>query len=393
MTDAIDSARGWLLVALSVATLLIVWGLIFTFTVYAAPLAEAFGLSSLRVSSVFSVTTAAFFLAGGIAGILSARLRLRPVVAAAGLALAVAVGLLQVVDAYLGLIVAFALVGAAAGTVFVVLISLVPLWFDAYEGRAMGVTLTGNGLGVLVLPFAWVWLLGRTDVRGALAVVGGAAALAVLATSLVARRPPGLDPEGAVAFDLDWLATSLRDRRFLVALVGYPLIWSWYFVLSAGLVDILTASGIARTVAATAFGTIGGISVLTRLASGAAADRIGARVTLLTGVTLAALGLLVLLVTVTPAAMYVALAVFGVGLGAVAALFSPILIDRFGPENATAIVGVFTLAETTTAFGAPIGLSLLVGATGGYAVPLVVLAAVTLLGAGGFYWGTAPEAA
>jgi hypothetical protein len=59
-------------------------------------------------------------------------------------------------------------------------------------------------------------------------------------------------------------------------------------------------------------------------------------------------------------------------------------------EGATAIVGVFTVVEATTAFGMPIAVNLLARVTGGYAVPLVLLAAVTLAGAGLFHWGTAP---
>lgn len=389
----IDSRRGWLVVALGLATLLLIWGAIFTFTVYAGALGDAFGLASLQVSSVFSVTTAAFFVAGGTIGVVIARMPLRPVVAVAGLIIGLAVGLLQVVTTYAGLAAAFALFGTAGGTVFVVTLSLVPQWFDAYEGRAMGVTLLGNGLGVLVLPLVWVWLLARVDVRAAFGVVGGASALVVLVASLVYRRPSIVTPAETVAIDIDWLRSALSDRSFLAALAGFPLLWSWYFVLSASLVDVLTTAGIARTLAATAFGTIGGVSVLTRLASGVAADRVGARVTLVAGVALAGLGMFGLVATDTELAMYVTLVVFGVGLGAIATLFSPIVVDRFGPEQATAIVGLFTMAETPMAFGAPIGLNLLYAATGGYVVPLVVFGAVTLAGAGLFHWGTRPAAA
>lgn len=50
------------------------------------------------------------------------------------------------------------------------------------------------------------------------------------------------------------------------------------------------------------------------------------------------------------------------------------------------------MAETTTAFGAPVGMSLLVGPTGGYALPLVIaLVLVTRVGAGLFHWGTTPS--
>lgn len=390
VTPELDSGRGWLIAALGLVSLLLVWGTIFTFTVYADALAMAFELEMVATSSVFSITTGAFFVVGGAIGIGVARLPLRPVVAAAGLGIGLATGLLQIVSTYLGLAVAFALLGTAGGVVFIVFISLVPQWFDAYEGRAMGVTLTGNGLGVLVLPFVWVWLLARTDIQGAFAVVGGASAVVVLVASLVTRRPTGLPGAEAVTIDPAWLRSMVADRRFLIALVGYPLLWSWYFVLSASLVDILTTAGITRTVAATAFGTIGGISIATRLAGGTAGDLIGHRRTLLAGVVLAVLGVFALLVTDTPLLMYVTLVLFGVGLGAIATLYSPIVVDRFGPANATATIGVFNMAEATSAFGAPIAVNLLAGVTGGYALPLAALGVVTLIGALLFHWGTGP---
>lgn len=387
---AMDSTTGWIIVALGLAVLLLVWGAIFTFTVYADALAGAFGLTGFQTSSVFSVTTAAFFVAGGSLGILITRFPLRPVVAAGGLAIGASVGLLQVVDSYAGVLLAFGLLGAASGTVFVVVVSLVPQWFDAYEGTAMGVTFTGNGLGVLVLPFVWVWLLERTDVRGAFAVVGVAIVAVVLAASLVYRRPPGVDIADAETVDLGWLRRHLSDRRFLATLAGFALLWSWYFVIADGLVEILTTGGIARALATTAFGLIGGVSIVSRLVGGAVADRIGLRVTLTAGVALAALGVFALVPLSTPVGMYAAVFVFGIGLGAIAALFSPIVVGRFGAEHATAVVGLLQLSEASTAFLAPVGASAGVAATGGYAVPLVVLGLLTLLGAWLFYWGTAP---
>lgn len=394
MADAtaseVDSARGWLVVALGFATLLLVWGAIFTFTVYADPLAAAFGLSGIQVSAVFSVTTAAFFVAGGTIGVAIARVPLRPVVVAAGLIVGLAAGLLQVVSSYTGLAVTFALLGTASGTVFVVITSLVPQWFDAYRGRAMGVTLVGNGLGVLVLPLVWVWLLARVDVRFAVGLVGLATAAVILVAGLVFRRPASVSPTASVVLDLDWLGSTLSDRAFLATLVGFPLLWSWYFVLSSSLVDVLTTAGIARTLAATAFGTVGGVSVLTRLASGVAADRVGARITILVGIGLAGLGMFALAVSDTELLMYLTLAVFGVGLGAIAALFSPIVVGRFGPAHATAIVGLLTVAEAPMAFGAPIATNLLYAATGTYAAPLAVFGTLTLVGAWLFYRGTRP---
>lgn len=390
--SVLDSRTGWVIVGLGLGLLILIWGTVFTFTVYEGELAAAFGLSSLRASSIFSVTLGAFFLAGGTISIVIARLPLRPVVAALGVTFAVVVGALQVVTTYAGVAVAFGVFGAASGTAFIVIISLVPQWFDVYEGRAMGVTLSGSGIAIFVLPFVWLWLFERTDIRGAFAVVCGATALLLLVASVVYRRPPGVGRTGTTSVDVAWLRSLLTDRRFQAAAPGFALLWTWYFVLSADIVDMLTTIGVTRGVATAAFGTIGGVSVVTRVASGVVADRVGLRVTLTGGVVLASVGLVLLPGAGARPLLYASLLAFGVGLGAVAALFSPVIIRGFGPENATAVVGLFTLSEATTAFLAPIGMSALVDATGGYTVPLATLVAMTLVGAGLFYWGTTPTA-
>lgn len=391
-SGALDSRRGWLLVALSTLALLVLWGAVFTFTVYAGALRSAFGLTSLQTSAVFSIGTAAFFVAGGFVGIVVARLSLRPVVLSAGVAVAAAVAALQVVGSFPGLAAAFALFGVAGGTAFVVIISLIPQWFDVYEGRAMGVAVAGNGLGVQLLPFVWLWLLERTSIQRAFLVVGGAGAVVLFVAAVFFRRPPGAGDAGASRADLAWLRSLLADPRFVAAWSGLVLTWAWYFVLSAGTVDILTAAGIAETVAATAFGLVGGVSIAFRVASGGIADWIGPRLTLTAGVALTALGLFVLAVVATVPTMYVALATFGVGLGAIAALYAPIVIQAFGPANAAAVAGIFTFCSATAGFLAPVGVDALADATGGYALPLALLGVLTLAGAGLFYWGTDPGA-
>jgi len=397
MTDdtdaALDSRTSWLISVLGLVLLTLIWGMIFTFTVYSQAIETAFGLSSLRVSTIFSITTAAFMIAGGLIGILIARAPLRPVVAVSGVAFALAVGLLQVTTAFPALVLLFGLLGTAGGTVFIIVISLVPQWFDEYEGRAMGVTFIGNGLGVLVLPPVWVFLLERMSISAALLVVGWTTAAVILLSSTVYRRPPGVRANAAASVDVAWIRERLTDRAFVVSLAGFSLLWSWYFVLSVDLVAILTTGGIGRTVAATAFGIVGGVSVVTRLAGGAVADRIGIRVTLTGGVVLAAIGMGGLPLVSTQLSMYVVLVLFGIGLGVVAPLFSPILLNRFGAANATALIGIFNIGEAVTAISVPILLNVLTDFSGGYTLPLVLVFVMTLLGGWLFHRGTAPKAA
>jgi len=369
--------------------LVAIWGAVFTFTVYAGRLAATFGLSSLQVSSVFSVTIATFLVAGSVFGVLAARYPLRPVVAAAGVGLVAAAAAVQIATSYVGLVAAFSLLGVAGGTVYIVIVSLVPQWFDAHQGGAMGVTMTGSGLGVLMMPFVWLWLFGRIGTRTAIGVVFIAAAAVVLASSLVYRRPRD-DARDVSPLDTAWIRRRVADPRFVAASLGYGLIWCWYYVLSSHLVDILTTAGIGATVAATSFGTIGGVSILARVGSGFVGDRVGRRQTFAAGVVLAGLCVAVLPMVHARAQLYLTLAGFGVSLGAVAPLWSPIIVTRFGAEHATAAVGLLKVPQAGAAFAVPLVVSALYVTTNGYTDPLTALGLVTVLGAFLFYWGTAP---
>jgi MFS family permease len=379
-----------MLVALGVCMLTTIWGTLFTFTVYVSRLSSAFDLSGLQASSVFSITTAVFLIAGGVFGVVAARFPLRPVVATAGAGLAAVAFSLQVVDSYVGVVAAFALLGMAGGTAFIVVVSLVPQWFDAYQGRAMGITMAGNGLGVLTFPLVWLRLFDHVGFRTAFTLVAGAAALVVLASSLVYRRPPGHSGT-APTVDVDWLRWRVGDRRFLGAAVGYALLWSWYYVLSSQFVDILTGNGIDATVAAGAFGIVGGVSIVARVGGGFVGDRVGPRNVFAACVALAAACVVVLPAIGSRLPLYVVLVGFGVGNGTLAALWSPIVLGRFGTENATATVGLLNTAIAGSAFLSPLAVSALRDITGGYTVPLVALGAVTVAGVALFYWGTAPE--
>jgi OFA family oxalate/formate antiporter-like MFS transporter len=188
---ALDSAQGWLVVALGICMLTVIWGTIFTFTVYADRLAATVDLTALQVSSVFSITTAVFLAVGGLFGVFADRFRLRSVLVAVSVGLAVAAGLLQIVNSYVGVVTAFALLGTAGGTAFTIVISLAPQWFDTYQGLATSITMTGVGLGPVVVPFAWLWLFDRTGFRTAFAVVIGVMVIVVFVANLVYRRPFG----------------------------------------------------------------------------------------------------------------------------------------------------------------------------------------------------------
>lgn len=387
--EALDSAQGWLIVGLGICILTAIWGAVFTFTVYADRLAAAFGLSALQVSLVFSITTAVFLMVGGLFGVFAARFPLRPILAMVGIGLVIATALLQIVDSYLGVVVAFTLLGTAGGTAFTIVISLAPQWFDTYQGLATSLTMTGIGLGPLVLPFVWLWLFDRTGFRSAFAVVVGVTAVLVFVSSLVYHRPPR-DSQNATTVDAAWLRSRVIDSRFLSTAIGFALAFSWYYVLSAHLVEILTANGIDVNIAAAGLSVIGGISVFTRVGGGIIGDRVGQRETFMTSAVLASLCTFSFPFAHSNLLIYIVLFGFGIALGPLASLWSPIVLARFGSENATATVGLINIAVAGSAFLAPPIVSTLHRLSGGSVFPLTLLGAITIFGAALFHWGTNP---
>jgi len=387
--EPLDSTQGWLIVVLGIGILSTIWGALFTFTVYADRLATTYGLTALQTSSIFSITTAFLLVVGGVFGVFATRFPLRPVVVAVGIGLGFGTVALQFVDSYVGVIAAFALIGTSGGTVFTIVVSLVPQWFDTHQGLATSLSLTGLGLGPLVMPFVWLWLFERTDLRTAFAVVVGASVIVVLISSLVYRRPSNRSQNESAA-DLAWIYRLLTDPYFLTTMIGYALVWSWYYVLSSQLVSILTANGIAVGVAAAALSTIGGVSVFTRVGGGYLGDQVGQRKTFGASIILAGVCILALPFIHSQLLLYIDVVGLGAAFGPLAALWSPIVLTRFGTENATAIVGLLLIGSAGGAFLAPLGVNVLHRMTGGYTIPLFALSVFTVLGAALFYWSTAP---
>ncbi|WP_042663763.1 nitrate/nitrite transporter [Haloferax sp. ATB1] len=387
--EALDSTQGWLIVGLGICVLTMIWGTIFTFTVYADRLATIFDLTQLQVSSIFSITTAVFLMVGGLFGVFAARFSLRPVLVIVGVGLIAAIVLLQIVNSYPGVVVVFSLLGITGGTAFTITVSLTPQWFNSHQGLATSLTMTGIGLGPLVLPFVWIWLFNQVGLRLSFAVVIGATTILVFVSSHLYRRPPK-NLQNPTAVDITWLGKRVKNIRFLSTAIGFALTFSWYYVLSAHLVRILTASGINTKTAAAGFSIIGGVSIVTRISGGLIGDRVGQRETFSVSVFLASLCAFVFPFVHSNYHIYIVLFGFGVALGPLASLWSPIILTCFGSENAVATVGLINIALAGSAFLAPLAINELHHVAGGRTLPFMTLSAIVILGAILFYWGTSP---
>lgn len=351
-----------------------------SYGIFREPFSDVFGISSIALSVVFAIMLFTFFIGSGLVGVFGARFRARAVLLACSIATGVLAPALYLTGSIVGLIVVFAVLGLALGTVFVLVASVIPRWFERRRGAATGLIFVGNGLGLFVLPPVWQYALAAVGVRRGFLIIMSVTAFVFLLAALVCRRPRWADQSTATTGELlEWLARLGGTRTFQLLFVGMALSFAWYQLLAAYAVDLFVARGLTAAGASTAFGLIGGVSIISRIGSGFLADVMGSRRAFLASLVCAAVGIALLFVPVF-SVLPVAIFLIGLGLGGTATLYIPLLMSIYSPEKDTAIVGVFNVAIGVAALAMPPLGTASVAYTGGFTIAILLTVVATGIG-------------
>mgnify|MGYP003852548237 CR=1 FL=1 len=329
------------------------FGTVFSYGIFRDPFSATFGASPLALSVAFSIMLFTFFVGSGVVGIFGVRFPARAVLLTCGLLTALAAPSLYLVDSVWTLTIVLSAYGLALGTYFVLVASIVPRWFERRRGAATGLIFVGNGLGLFLLPPIWQTALAEVGVRRGFLFVVGANAVAFLLAGLVCRRPGWVEQTSATTGDLlDWLSRLGRTPQFQLLFVGIALTFGWYQLFAAYAVDLFSARGMAPGAASAAFGAVGGVSIASRIGSGYVSDRVGVRRSFLASLGVTSSGLLLVLVPARPV-LFVGIFLVGIGLGATATLYVPLLMGIYASEMDSAVVGVFNVGIGVAALVMP----------------------------------------
>ncbi len=374
-----DSRRGWLIAVVGSFAMVFTFGTPLSYGIFISQFSSVYDLSRTSLSVVFSLELFAFFAVAGLIGIFGVRLPARLLLVFFGLLTLFLSPLLYVVDSLLGLALVFSLLGTALGTVYVVIVSVVPRWFEQKRGAATGVMFTGIGLSLFVMPTAWELAFSRLGVQFGFFVLTGVSGGAVILAGLVCQRPPWVRKSSATFGGLiRWIEEIATTKQFQFLFVGIGMAFAWYYILGAYFVELLVTRGVTETGAVFAFGLIGGVSIISRLAGGIVADQFGYRRTFLISIASASLGSVLLFFPHVPATV-TAVFCLGVALGGVATLHVPILLEMYGSENDTAVIGVFNLSFGFFGLIAPPVATALIVRTGTYQSAIWLTLTVTVL--------------
>jgi MFS family permease len=389
---------GWIIVGVAFVTLGIAFGVWYSFSVFFLAVIKEFGWSVAAASSVFSIFIISQSFLGPLTGHLQDRFGPRLIIPIGALLLTVC---LVVVSRASSLWEFYIFYGVLAGAAVSLLgfsshSAFIPKWFERKRGLAIGIAMSGIGMGMLfVIPlvergitiFGW-----RTTYLFLAAAVLG---LIVPLNLIFGRKSPAemnLSPDGFITREVeehmmprfsvkvvdpvwaekDWtLKRAFGTKRFWF-LVGSFFFGSW--VYQSTLLHSISAmvdSGLSRESGAYYFGILGLAGSAGKILFGYLSDVMGReKVNSLAGIV-TGLGICCLLLMHEfkgPMPLLFAI-FFGLGYGAAAPLFPSASADIFLGRSFGLIFAVICIGGGLGGSLGPYAAGLLRDMTGSYTLP------------------------
>jgi MFS family permease len=368
------------------------------FSVFIAPMSRDLGWSRSVLAGALSAGTIVGALLAPFVGRLIDAYGSRAVLTLCGAGIAVTLTIVSGVTSELTFVLAY---GAARaidmGALNLAVSTAVVNWFTRMRGRALGIAMTGNAIGVMLLVPAIQWMIDGPGWRPAWLIVGGGSGLVLMIGSalLLRRRPEdvGLRPDGdAAPLVTDAIAPVIRAESDWTVRRAARSSAFWLLVLAScgsqmavsGLTThqaaILAENGLSSMAVASAIGLYGLSWTASAVVWGVLIERLSARVVL---------GILSLLVagccvgalaTRDPLMLLVYVLVYGTSNGGKESVDSVVWADYFGRRAAGAIRGLsrplVVGSGAVGSFAGGVGYDL----TGSYTGVVLALATVSLLG-------------
>jgi len=340
---------GWVIVA---AGALITWmavGALLSLPVFLAPISADTGWTRGGIGFAMTLNFLAMGVGSAVWGGLSDRYGPRMILVTgvlllgAGLALASRATSLPAFQAIYGL-----LIGAAAGSLMVPLISTVTLWFDKH--RALAVSLVSSGMGVApmtVSPFAATLVLDH-GWRTAQLILAVAVVVVLVPAALLVRRPahmPAAAADGGMGGTemKSAVRRALRSRPFIVLSLTFFACCATHAGPIFHTISYAIGCGLPPMTAVTIYSVEGFAGLVGRLVFGFLGDRLGVKRMIVAGLLVQALAAGAYVLATGIGDFYAVAFVFGMAYGGVMPLYSALARDYFAPQIMGSVLGAMTL--------------------------------------------------
>ncbi|WP_395714014.1 MFS transporter [Reyranella sp.] len=351
----IDSRYAWRRLAASVA-LSTIGGIGMWFLAVALPAVQAdLGVSRADISFGYTMNMLGFFAGGVVAGRMVDRrgIVVTSVVSAFGLASGFA--LAPLTSSLMLFSAAQVLIGFSAAATFAPLVADVSHWFEKRRGLAVAIAASGNYIAGTIWPPIVELLIQDHGWRFSYVTAALFCLVAMIPLAFtLRRRPPDHEEARAAAVathSRDALGLSPTGLQVLLIVAGVACC----VAMSMPQVHIVAycadlGFGVAR--GAEMLSLMLGFGIVSRVATGWIADRVGGVTTLLVGSTLQCVALVVYLFADGLTLLYLASILFGLFQGGIVPSYAIIIREYFPPREAATRVG---LTVSSTIVGMALG--------------------------------------
>ena len=315
--------RDWLAVAAATCGLIFSVGTltIYSFGVFVHPLAAEFHWSRTALAGAVAVSQIGLAFASPICGSILDRFGPRPVLLSSVVFLSLIFGLLSLLTPpiwhlYLAF---FAIPFLAAGDSPIGYSAVLVRLFDRRLGLALGFATMGVGLGAVILPPLAEWLVHTCGWRDAYLIIGGLSLVVGLPSAFIATRNargPAVRPARSADTAVTRLGPLLRTRRFVTCCALFSLIGLTTIGLLGQIVPMMIDRGFAPAQAARVAALTGLAALLGRGIIGWVLDRVDARKVIAAVAIFACVSFLLLALSQTRPASYLAVVLLGGAVGA-----------------------------------------------------------------------------
>ena len=398
---------GWVIVGVSFTTMAFHMAATFSFSLFQVPLIQEFGWSRGALGGAFALSMSLYAICSPTAGSILERKGPRAlipwgsVLIGVGLALGFFISSLWHVYVFIGVMIG---VGIAISG-FVTHSALLPRWFFRNRGLAMGIALSGIGIGSLFLMPTIERLIALFGWRYAYLIFGASILLIILPLKLlllrnhpsdVGQNIDGASDEEAAGYPKPPAIRSqkvgevfqqvMREKNFwalmiLVFVIGLNnnSIWSQ---LQIFFVDAKFSTAFGAFV----FGLTGAIRILGSVVMGWAGDHMSHKRAQAIALFLSGLGVLILLSVPHmgngAVLAFLFAATYGFGVGGMSTSYAAMCADAYGGRSFGVIIGILEICFGLGGFIGPPMAGFMFDYTGSYVLPfciVVIFQALALL--------------
>jgi len=346
-----NSNYRWVIVAAGGLLSCVAIGSMFSLPVFLLPISRDTGWSVAGVSSAMTVAFIAMALASMAWGTLADRIGTRPVVLIGAVLLATSVGLASRATSLIQFQLIFGLmVGGAIAAIFAPMMACVTGWFDTHRSLAVSLVSAGMGMAPMTMSPLAAWLISIYDWRTSLLIIAGVAAVLMIPTALLVRRPPALANRNAAATiegepqSTMTLAQAVRSPQFIILLLTNFFCCATHSGPIFHTVSYAVSCGIPLIAAVTIYSVEGLAGMGGRIAFGLLGDRFGAKRVLVSGLLFQAFGALGFVFARELSTFYAAAALFGFIYAGTMPLYAAIARENFPLRMMGTIIGGTSMA-------------------------------------------------